>query len=118
MTERAGELIAAELALDDGPAVVADHVMVTAKRAEVVFSGRPVLAPGLVVVEVATGRGHPAAGKDTGRVESLGQSLLSVGGPTARGPDRDRIPVLIGDRVAPLGSDLFLGDSASDAVRK
>ena len=114
MTKRAGELIAAQPGLDDGPAVVADDVMVSAKRAEVVFSGRPFFAPGLVVVEVTAGGGHPAAGKDTGRVESLSQSPLADGGPTPRGANRDRTPVLIGDRVAPLGSDLFLGDSAGD----
>jgi hypothetical protein len=66
VAEGAGEPVGAGLDLCDGPPVVSDHVMMSAKGGEILGFGWPVFDPGLVVVEVAVDRVGTTGWPDTG----------------------------------------------------
>ena len=117
MAEGAGQLVAAGLGLDDGPAVVSDDMMMSAERAEVLFDGGSVICPGLVVVEITVEGGDATAGEDTDRCFGLDQSFQPGAGSASGGPVGYHA-VLIGDGVPPfpfvLLVDYLAGDVGDD----
>ena len=103
MAKGAGPLVDAGfdlLELPKPPMLVG--VVVLAEWFEMSGRGAVGFGPGMFVVEVGLGGGHPAPREDTCRVSCFDLASLGGSGSSSGGGDGDRLALVVGDRDPPL----------------